>query len=1111
MVEQNHLYKTVLDAINGEYTHDVIYNGSIDLAPFVETHYYQIGTEFNRDKVMTPQLLQELGLHYEYVLVDWFSDNYAAQQSRHATIDRYTGKLTVRPVKSETGETIVDEAGTISCVGKQPIVRVMLVQDVQNPAYEAGSANAGLAQNEELTDNVTYTTVNGDKEETVTKSVQKNILAVGYIKCRIVRNENVDYFTTVTMNPDNDYEVYMDCPGLAIAKWSQIERKVYDIIGMDKTMFDQQYTLDCPTNAAGQKINGARRFVRISLKEYNSLLEAAENSLNYPSDQSEETVAAAAGSDSIFVDEASYVKYIEYLFKTSKTLTIEKKVLTDLAFGEAYYRAFAGYVGYTKDISPYNPYGDDARQLEDNVLYWYLGGPSSATPHQYLDNSTVDQLVDEKYIEHIAAVNKWGKSTKDIDTWVRFKRIDGLNDFYVRLVIPAGKLIWANGHMTNYTDSYFYEHNSQKPVNSDYLNNPKANTAGYYNDYAPAGKASAPEVHLNVPVPNAQYQTLNELDFTQDMSRFFLAGLQFANDENSGNYIQKFPRFTGWGGSGTVGGIKDGKAITNLWQNDVEFWFTLPSVAKRNANFTADYRLDKTHYDSRMLYDTIRYQGHAVKVWQVRGKSGRKYTLTLANKDANGNLICWQTTPQIGTIDFDGQQKYLFNYEGTIERGQYIVAINEQQYDLQADKKDVKVGNEIAQGYAPETMFATTYFDYAQPVPIVSLTDEPDWYAANPDKVKINQQGLVPVNNYIRYQENAVAEDILNAVENVLGADGKVKTYGFQNFTDSYYTDQLESGDENMAWVPGHFTAYIEVVAKHCYEIFDPYQTRFFNVRFIRPVYFFGGLQTIESDGFTMDLTTNTQGITKTRVGFEFRDWRNYKLQAATGKNASGWTNTSNPVNNNGTERGDYYTLRIDNGHNGTTPYYKGADTTAPYDWYFFDMEENKYLLDEIRTDLYYNNDRTYREVKNLDGSIAYLYREPIDVSTIHGRALVETLPVASRYASNNGTFQNAELELYTKPDGYLYYQNIQATVDPFNLYVPVYWSYVLGDTHYVPVNNYESRLHDGHFYYPWNAYYAGNTAGDVDSYEYNYFRAKNFKEWAIIRIVKTINQNVNP
>ena len=1094
MVEQNHLYKHILDAINGEYTHDVVYNGSIDLAPFVETHYYQIGTEFNRDKVMTPQLLQELGLHYEYVLVDWFSDNYAAQQSRHATVDRYTGKLTVHPVFSETGETDVESVGTESCIGKQPIVRVMLVQDVVNPAFDPNDANAGLAQDLELTETTTYKVVDGDSETEVSASVQKNILAVGYIKCRIVRNENVDYFTTICMNPDNDYEVYMDCPGLAIAKWSQIERKLYDVIQLDKTVFEQQYTLDCPTDAQGCKINGARRFVRISLKEYNSLLQAGENSLNYPTNMD----ADAAGSDSIFVDEASYVKYIEYLFKTSKTLTIEKKVLTDLAFGEAYYRAFAGYVGYTADQSPYNPYGDDARQLEDNVLYWYLGAPSSATPHQYMDNSTVDELVDEKYIEHIAAVNKWGKSTKDLDTWVRFVRHDGLNPIYVRLVIPAGKLIWANGRLTNYTDSYFFEHNSQKPVNSDYLNNPIANQAGYYNGYAPEGKASAPEVHVNVPVPNAEYQTLNELDFAQDMSRYFLSGVQFANDKNSGNYIQKFPHFTGWGLDGMIGGQVDANAKTNLYQNRVEFWFTLPSVAKRNANFTADYRIDQTHYDSRMLFDTIRYQGHAVKVWQVRGKSGRKYTLTLANKDVNGDLVCWANTAKIGTIDFNGQQKYLYDYEGPIERGQYIVAINEQQYDLNADKSGAYPGSS-SQGYAPETMFATTYFDYAQPVPIVSLTDESDWYMANPSKVKINQQGFVPVNNYIRYQENAVAEDILNAVPK------------WDNFTDSYYTDQLESGDENMAWAPGHFAAYIEVVAKHCYEIFDPFQTRFFNVRFLRPVYFNGALAQITADGFTMDLATNTAGITKTRMGFEFRDWRNYKLQSATGKNATGWTNTTNPEKADGTERGEYYTLRIDNGHDGTTPYYNGGDATAPFDWYFFDMEQNKYLLDEIRTDINYNNDRTYREVRSLDGnSILYIYREPIDVSTIHGRALVETLPVASRYASNNGTFQNAELELYTKSDGYLYYQNIQSVVDPFNLYVPIYWSYVLGDTHYVPVNGYETRLHDGHFYYPWNAYYAGNTAGDVDSYEYNYFRAKIFKEWGIIRVVKTINQVLN-
>jgi predicted nucleic acid-binding Zn-ribbon protein len=1091
MVEQNHLYKTALDAINGQYTHDVVYNSSIDLAPFVETHYYQIGTEFARDKVMTPQLLQELGLHYEYVLVDWFSDNYAAQQSRHATIDRYTGKLTVRPVESETGKTITDQPGTISCVGKQPLVRVMLVQDVVNPAYEAGSENAALAMNEELVDVIEVP--DGDK---VTKEyVQKNILAVGYIKCRIVENENVDFFTTVDMNPDTDYEVYMDCPGLAIAKWSQIERHVYDVIGLTKDKFDLEYTLDCPTNEMGCKINGARRFVRISLKEYNSLLEANENSLNYPSDQSEETVAAAAGSDSIFVDEASYVKYIEYAYKNSKTLTIEKKVLTDLAFGEAYYRAFAGYVGWTKDMSPYNPYGDDARQLEDNVLYWYLGTPSSATPHQYMDNSTVDAIVDEKYIEHIAAVDKFGKSTKAIETWVRFKRRDGLNDFYVRLRIPAGKLIWANGHLINQSESYFFDFNSTKPVHTDYLVNPVAGTAGYYNDYAPGTAASVPEAHVNVPIPtpnpNSTYTLLDERDFGEDLTHFFSAGVQYGNDVNSGNYIQKFPRFTGWLGSGTYGGEMDKKGKTNLYQNDIEFWFTMPDVSKRNANFSAQWLLAQDihgtiqHYTPRMLADTIYYDNHPVKVWQVRGKSGRKYMLTLANKDENGNLRCWGYDPRIGTIDFAGNQKYLYMHEGIVERGKYIVAISETEYRLENDQTGAIDPTEtIMQGYVPYFHFYYDDNNNPKPVIIASLTDLNDWDMANPNIVYVQRQGFTPLNNYVRYHENAVAEDILNVVNK------------WNNFNDSYYTDPAKAPDENVdTWNPGHFTAYLEVVAKHCYEIFDPYQTRFFNIRFMRPVYYTKTEIDLKADAYSQIVTTGNVCKTRFTNGFKFSDWRNYTLN---------YPATSNTDKQNG----DYYTLRIDNGHDGTIKYYSGGDQNAPYGWEFVDQAENQYLLDEIRTDLRYNDNVTYRTVEMLDGegTLKFQYREPIDVETLRGRALIETLPVASRYATSGGTSKNADITLYIK-DGYLWYDNVNANIDAFNLYVPVYWSYVLGDTHYVPVAGYDQLHHCGHFYMPWNASYNGGTAGDMDTYEYNYFRSRHLRDWAVIKVYRTVTQ----
>ena len=221
-VEANHLYKTAADAINGAATHEVAYNETLDLKPFIETHVARFGTSFSRDGILDERTFEEMGLEYRYEYVDYTSLRYKTEQSKHANPDVIANGI-VDPcgVDDVKGEPWADRHDAISSVGREPLVRVRVVHINQNTGAE-------------------------------------QTLLVGYIKVRIVEEKAQVFETEATVQDD----LYMNCVGVGALKWYQIENYIYEKMKMSKATFEATYELDEDKNPATS--TGAYRFVKIN-------------------------------------------------------------------------------------------------------------------------------------------------------------------------------------------------------------------------------------------------------------------------------------------------------------------------------------------------------------------------------------------------------------------------------------------------------------------------------------------------------------------------------------------------------------------------------------------------------------------------------------------------------------------------------------------------------------------------------------------------------------------------------------------------------------------------------------------------------------------------------
>ena len=207
-----HMYKTAMDAIAHPATHTVPFDGSIDLAEFVETHYTYLGAKaawYTYDHTMTQEIFDQLGLKYHYEVISYYPTTGANQTDQKEHIQNYASAPSVfypRSVVYETGKMIPDQVAKEGAIGKEPLIRVTL----ENAA--------------------------GD------------VFEIGYIKLKITGKEVVE---TVDMTVLDD--VYINCDkNDARLFWHQIESKINDDLHISKANFEAEYEVDGILNYGGK-------------------------------------------------------------------------------------------------------------------------------------------------------------------------------------------------------------------------------------------------------------------------------------------------------------------------------------------------------------------------------------------------------------------------------------------------------------------------------------------------------------------------------------------------------------------------------------------------------------------------------------------------------------------------------------------------------------------------------------------------------------------------------------------------------------------------------------------------------------------------------------------
>ncbi|MBO7577502.1 MAG: hypothetical protein J6T43_00725 [Prevotella sp.] len=215
--DAGHMFKYAAQAIDKDFTHSIPYNKTLDILPFVETHFTYIGIKSawaSYDQRMDAETFKKLGLKYVFSVVDYEDGNHATGESRHITIDAKENAgadfgydeviLTPRSVKydkdGKSYSTILDKVATREAIDREPLIKVEIV-DPNN-----------------------------------------NVLEVGYIKLLITDNYMVE---PVELTVDDDY--WMNCTDKGGLKWSQIEESVLSQLGENgytKKQFEDEYEID---------------------------------------------------------------------------------------------------------------------------------------------------------------------------------------------------------------------------------------------------------------------------------------------------------------------------------------------------------------------------------------------------------------------------------------------------------------------------------------------------------------------------------------------------------------------------------------------------------------------------------------------------------------------------------------------------------------------------------------------------------------------------------------------------------------------------------------------------------------------------------------------------
>lgn len=176
-------------------THNVLWDGTLNLSELVRTHYsysYRNGAGVevkSEDKLMDDEMFEKFGLHYEFDLVTYTLGNNKTSESVHVVLEKNEkGETLARPVKvTEDGKSTSEQADKAS-VGRMPIVRVLL------------------------------------------KTADNQVAAYAYMKLLISETEEPIIHEEATEDFKVDKDFYVDCeptnPYTYTMTWSQVENRI---------------------------------------------------------------------------------------------------------------------------------------------------------------------------------------------------------------------------------------------------------------------------------------------------------------------------------------------------------------------------------------------------------------------------------------------------------------------------------------------------------------------------------------------------------------------------------------------------------------------------------------------------------------------------------------------------------------------------------------------------------------------------------------------------------------------------------------------------------------------------------------------------------------------
>ena len=547
-IRKNHLYETVgydggiraMDATNANQrwndvkgygaipmpaTHEVLYNGSIDLMKFVCTHYnYLTAAQYGKSKYDAildteegGQLMKNLGLEYRFTIIDYWVGEETTSESAH--IQQFDGMAKgslFKPVSvDENGKPKYDQPATREACDREPLIRVDLVSTKDNNA----------------------------------------IIRYGYIKLRIIESPSVSNDLEVAIDLNKD--LYMNCGDEAKITWSQVENLILAKLGTEgftKKEFEKIYKLDVygnydfmpfidPTAYDNEDYDAPAPLYTESwmAKRYYKKSGAAPTS----------TMGIANGGD-----------YTSALDETK----LGDWTITNNHFGEVWYTPHDNATeGHNWDeqtnVLIWNFYPGTVSRIASSVSS--ASNPNPVLPKVNkdqagnMDNAKYQKLMDVTGVDY----NTKGNSQEKVSTVVRFINKQTGRSLWVTLTVPARKLWFEYGYVENKNWSHWFKFNSAEEGVLDTEGNiwPSKNGVLYGTEF---------DTRINPFKPsNVNYRDLTVEDFNQLLTDHWMDPANMIKYYGGG----KFDKFEGAG----------------KWLSTVTFEFTYPKVGTNSATMDA--------------------------------------------------------------------------------------------------------------------------------------------------------------------------------------------------------------------------------------------------------------------------------------------------------------------------------------------------------------------------------------------------------------------------------------------------------------------------------------------------------------------------------------------